>query len=532
MEEVTLPRSWARVPQWSTRTRFGAATLRSRLNAFFLAGAVLLVLVVFVNAMSFLSLIDARHTLVSKVDPANLAADRLLVAYLNEETGVRGFVLSGKEVFLQPYEMGRVLEQGSSTQLDRMLTDQPALLDLAHAAEKAADKWRLEFAQPAIVAVRSHERKFRSREALLSSKSLFDAVRARFAVLDNALAHSRNSADRSLGSATDVLIGTLVASLVLVILAGLLLSRWLRVWVTNPLGSVGSDSRAVAGGDITHSISPTGPPDFRRHAADLEAMRERIVAELREAEASRAELALVNAELSRSNVELEQFAYVASHDLQEPLRKVTSFVQLLQQRYGHQLDERGDQYIDFAVDGAKRMQILINDLLTFSRVGRSTERFEDVDLGSTVSAALTNLNRVIEDTACEIVVGPLPVVRGDESLLVSLWQNLVGNSIKFRSEERPVVRIEAVRAEGEWICSISDNGVGIEPRFAEKIFVLFQRLHGRDAYEGTGIGLALSKKIVEFHGGRIWLDESHRPGTRMCFTFPIPEGEVFDEHGA
>ena len=153
-------------------------------------------------------------------------------------------------------------------------------------------------------------------------------------------------------------------------------------------------------------------------------MRERIVAELREAEASRAELALVNAELSRSNVELEQFAYVASHDLQEPLRKVTSFVQLLQQRYGHQLDERGDQYIDFAVDGAKRMQILINDLLTFSRVGRSTERFEDVDLGSTVSAALTNLNRVIEDTACEIVVGPLPVVRGDESLLVSLWQNL------------------------------------------------------------------------------------------------------------
>ena len=230
------------MPQWSTRTRFGAATLRSRLNAFFLAGAVLLVLVVFVNAMSFLSLIDACDTLVSKVDPANLAADRLLVAYLNEETGVRGFVLSGKEVFLQPYEMGRVLEQGSSTQLDRMLTDQPALLDLAHAAEKAADKWRLEFAQPAIVAVRSHERKFRSRGRCCSSKSLFDAVRARFAVLDNRLAHSRNSADRSLGSATDVLIGTLVASLVLVILAGLLLSRWLRVWVTNPLGSVGSDS--------------------------------------------------------------------------------------------------------------------------------------------------------------------------------------------------------------------------------------------------------------------------------------------------
>ena len=245
----------------------------------------------------------------------------------------------------------------------------------------------------------------------------------------------------------------------------------------------------------------------------------------------RGELAVVNGELTRSNTELEQFAYVASHDLQEPLRKVTSFVQLLQQRYEGQLDERADQYIEFAVDGAKRMQVLINDLLAFSRVGRTTERFADIELGAALSGALANLNDVIEETRAEVIRGPMPLVRGDESLLVSLWQNLVGNAIKFRSDKPPIVTIDVVRSGDEWVCSVSDNGLGIEPRFAEKIFVIFQRLHSRESYSGTGIGLALSKKIVEFHGGRIWLDDNHHAGTRMCFTLPVRDLEVSDEYG-
>jgi light-regulated signal transduction histidine kinase (bacteriophytochrome) len=280
----------------------------------------------------------------------------------------------------------------------------------------------------------------------------------------------------------------------------------------------------VASGELSHVIAPIGPPELQQLAADIEAMRQRIVGELEQIVAARADLDARNTDLARSNVELEQFAYVASHDLQEPLRKVISFVQLLEQRYRGQLDERADQYIDFAVDGAKRMQVLINDLLTFSRVGRNTTDFVDVDLASCLQSALSNLSSAIAEEGATVNVAVLPVVRGDEALLISLWQNLFGNSLKFRGADQPVVAVEATRVETEWVCSVTDNGIGIEPRFAERIFVIFQRLHGRDTYEGTGIGLALCKKIVEFHGGRIWLDTDHEPGTRLYFSLPATEG--------
>ncbi len=510
---------------WSVRGWVASATLRSRLNALFTLGALLLVILVCVNALALASLFSFRHTLLNKVDPANLAADQLFVAYLNEETGVRGYVLSANKAFLQPYDLGLAQVASSSSRLNSLLADQPGLAGLAHRAESQGTRWLSSFAKPAIAAVSGHKSTVvASQAALLRSKTLFDAVRTRFANLDSALAGRRAAAQAGVGDATTALVWTLACALVFVVLAGFALSRSLRVWVTGPLASIGADSRAVAGGDIDHGIAAVGPPEFRRHAEDIEEMRERIVTELQTTESSRAELAAVNVELSRSNSELEQFAYVASHDLQEPLRKVTSFVQLLQQRYEAKLDERADQYIEFAVDGAKRMQVLINDLLAFSRVGRTTERFEEVDLGATVSSALSNLNNVIEESGAQVTVGPMPLVRGDEGLLVSLWQNLIGNSLKFRSELPPFVSIEAVRYDGQWVLSVTDNGLGIAPRFAEKIFVLFQRLHSREAYAGTGIGLSLSKKIVEFHGGRIWLDENHHGGTRMCFTPPDLEG--------
>lgn len=230
-------------------------------------------------------------------------------------------------------------------------------------------------------------------------------------------------------------------------------------------------------------------------------------------------------ELARSNHELEQFAYVASHDLQEPLRKVTSFCQLLQQRYQDQLDDRGSQYIEFAVDGAKRMQGLINDLLAFSRVGRTTEHFALVDLGTCVAAAVRSLGTAIEESRATVTANPLPVVTGDNGLLISVFQNLIGNAIKFRSGAAPEVRIEAVRDDSSWLVSVTDNGIGIEPRFAERVFVIFQRLHSRETYAGTGIGLALCRKIIEFHGGTIWLDTDRFPGTRIWFTLPATRGE-------
>ena len=231
-------------------------------------------------------------------------------------------------------------------------------------------------------------------------------------------------------------------------------------------------------------------------------------------------------ELRRSNAELEQFAYVASHDLQEPLRKVASFCQLLEKRYGDQLDERGLQYIAFAVDGAKRMQVLINDLLTFSRVGRSSELHERLSLDQPLDTALSTLSVAIED-ADAVIERPeqMPEVIGDPTLLAMLWQNLIGNAIKFRAPGRaPVVQITAAaRPDGSWEFAVTDNGIGIPPEFADKVFVIFQRLHGRGVYPGTGIGLALCKRIVEQHGGEMHLDTTYADGTRITFTLPAAD---------
>ena len=189
-------------------------------------------------------------------------------------------------------------------------------------------------------------------------------------------------------------------------------------------------------------------------------------------------------------------------------------------RYGSELDDRAQEYIAFAVDGATRMQALINDLLAFSRVGRSTSKFEIVPLEEVYRNALANLGAVIEQAEAEVTSVSLPKVRGDKSLLTALFQNLIGNAIKFNENPRPKVDIGALREGDRWRFAITDNGIGIEPRFADRIFVIFQRLRGRDVYGGTGIGLALCKKIVEFHGGEIWLDTSYSPGARICWALP------------
>ncbi len=222
-------------------------------------------------------------------------------------------------------------------------------------------------------------------------------------------------------------------------------------------------------------------------------------------------------ELRRSNAELEQFAYVASHDLQEPLRKVASFCQLLEKRYGDKLDERGIEYIGFAVDGAKRMQVLINDLLTFSSVGPAQR---NIHRGRPQRRAGHRIeqprHRRSRSRAPQIVrpPQPLPHVDGDPTLLVMVWQNLIGNAVKFQREgiaPRIVIDYEPGSDDHaeNWVFSVSDNGIGIADEFVDKVFVIFQRLHGRDAYSGTGIGLALCKKIVEHHGGTIWIDTAY-----------------------
>ncbi|MGE5401448.1 MAG: sensor histidine kinase [Ignavibacteriales bacterium] len=225
-------------------------------------------------------------------------------------------------------------------------------------------------------------------------------------------------------------------------------------------------------------------------------------------------------DLERSNHELEQFAYVASHDLQEPLRMVASFTQLLEIKYKGKLDKQADEYIGFAVEGAKRMQRIIRDLLDFSRI-TNNQQYGRVDMNEILNSVLLDLSVLINESGAVITSSGLPVVNASDTQLKQLLQNLITNAIKFHGENFPEIKVEAYTLGNEWVFNIKDNGIGIDPQFSEKIFTIFQRLHNREEYPGTGIGLALCKKIVESYGGRIWVESKPGMGSTFYFTLPV-----------
>ncbi|MBW0012872.1 sensor histidine kinase [Mycobacterium sp.] len=473
---------------------------------------------------------QTSRLLIDSIDPARVAAFQLQSALRDQETGVRGYLIAADRQFLTPYYDGQHTEQVTAEEIRRSIAHHPELLADLEAIVRAAAGWRANYAEPAIASVVPDERNVMSRPSAERGKAEFDHLRTLFDTQNANLAAARMRAGDDL-SRTDAWRDRVLGAMVLVFFGtAAALGLLIRNVVTRPIAALAAACQRTTEGNFGEVISaPKRPKDIRDMAMDVENMRKRIVEELEVSRSAQALLDEQAVELQRSNAELEQFAYVASHDLQEPLRKVASFCQLLEQRYRAKLDERGVEYIGYAVDGAKRMQALINDLLSFSRVGRLGTKETEVDLDTALDSGLANLATAIEESDAEIVrpKQPLPRIVGDPTLLTMLWQNLIGNAVKFRRQDRrPRIVIECEAGtgdrDGDWLLSVSDNGIGIAEEFTEKVFIIFQRLHGREAYSGTGVGLAVCKKIVEHHGGTIWVDSSYTDGTRFRFTLPMP----------
>ncbi|GLU47657.1 sensor histidine kinase [Nocardiopsis ansamitocini] len=503
-------------------------SLRRRVTVLLISVGLVLIASVSTIVVSALQAREAVLRQVDELTPAYSAVERTLSAYLNQDSGIRTYAQTRDVESLLPYyEARQTLQEGQDTIETTAGANAEIDADL-QAVLDAGEAWNTEFAEPVLEKVRAGEP---------ISPAHYQLGNERFADLREAVDQAQtriNSelmlAQDELGSATQQLIALLVLVGVVVTVLCVFLWVMLQHWVLRPLDDLGRHLQQVSDGYYAHRIELEAPPEIERVGRNVDAMRERIVHDLDEVGTARRTLLEQSEllerqteELRRSNLELEQFAYVASHDLQEPLRKVASFCQLLQRRYQGQLDERADSYIDFAVEGAKRMQTLINDLLAFSRVGR-TKNFTTVDLDTALADALRSLDSALEEAEAVVTGDPLPTIHGDRTLLTQVFFNLIGNAVKFRGDEPPQVHISARQEGAEWVFCCADNGIGIEPQYAERIFVIFQRLHTRDKYGGTGIGLAMCKKIVEFHGGRIWLNpdpDEEGSGTRICWSLPI-----------
>jgi signal transduction histidine kinase len=504
--------------RWPLRTR-----LRSLLGAAGLLLATTLAIQLVLQAQQR----DARNDLLNRIDPARVTAANLRAAVLDQESGVRGYVLTRDPQFLDPYERGRAAADAALARLGDEFSGDDAVQASLDEVEERLHTWRDQVAVPSVEDVDESSRRG-SPASDVEAKQVFDDLRASIDAVDEELAVIRREARDELNRAANAATVAMFLQVAGLVASGVIVAVALARLVTGPLSKLGRDARRVADGDLDHEVRGEGSPDLVRLGADVDAMRRRILAEVDQLNAASADLAEQAEELARSNDDLEQFAYVASHDLQEPLRKVSGFCQLLQLRYADQLDERANEYIHFAVDGAKRMQDLINDLLAFSRVGRTTESFEPVDLDDVASGVVEVLGPAIDDAGAIVTVRDLPVVAGDRRLLAATLQNLIGNALKFRGPDPPVVTVEATLTDGaagdEWVVTVTDNGIGVDPEYGEQIFTIFKRLHSKSEYAGTGIGLALAKKIVEFHGGRIWLEPNPGPGATFKLALPAAPG--------
>jgi signal transduction histidine kinase len=491
-------------------------SLRRRVVATFGALALVLVVITAGIVVSLVQAIQLGNAVVYRWGPATQRSQAVLTDMINQETGVRGYALSARPESLQPYTDYVAREPLDAAALRTYLVGKQRLVVLLNQLQASVGVWQVQTAQPLIQLARAGDPQVTLRVHSVADTARFNDIRARAADVAAGVQDELANAREARRTAFSFLIVALCITAIVIVAGLVAVWRGLHRWVLTPVDELAAQARAVATTRRRARIVPRGPPEFIALGNDVEWMREQAAHALAEIEAA-------SVELARSNADLEQFAYVASHDLSEPLRKIANFCQLLERQYGDELDDRAKQYIGFAVDGAKRMQTLISDLLALSRVGRTTDSFSRVDTGAALRLALENLDDAIEASGAGVGHSELPVITGDHALIVSLFENLIGNSIKYRGADPPLIVVTAV-PEPEtagWLFTVQDNGIGVEPQYAERIFAIFQRLHLRETYPGTGIGLALCRRIVEFHGGRIWLDTQHAgPGATLRFTLP------------
>ncbi|WP_225997656.1 sensor histidine kinase [Myceligenerans pegani] len=535
---TVLPEPWERpLAQVSMRRRL--ARLQGSV-----ATAIVLALIVALLAWSQAS--SASKLVEGAYFDALADGEQARLALVDAEPSVRSYWATCRPEVLQPYRRTAAAPDLLGLDVDQRILDaRPEVALALERARESTDAWLEDFARPTVAAIdgarvaaldgqddAEEAREECVEEAERSAPPLDDGMasiaRARDDVGEylEALNEAREATLAERQSWDAVLVGAIVTLALVVVLLGTLMWLALETWVIKPAAILTKAVRTVAAGSIETEIRPVGAGEIMSLSLHVEGMRRELLhhmedMRLAQQEVENAHVMLTDQarELERSNRDLEHFAYVASHDLQEPLRKVAGFSQMLQQRYGDSLDDKAHQYIEFAVDGAKRMQELIKDLLSFSRVGRSGEEHASVDLDEVLSQVESDLSERIVESGATITHDPLPTVRGEPRLLHQVLANLLSNALKFRAPERdPVVHIEVRSMRTAWEISVVDNGIGIEPQYADKVFVIFQRLHPRGEYSGTGIGLALVKRIVEHHGGHIWIEPTEGGGTTVRFT--------------
>lgn len=524
--------------------RFTGVSMRRRLAR--LLGAVAAMLVIAL-AVAILALVQSRSLDARADGPyyrALVDGERASLALGDAEASLRAYRATCDPAALEPWtravgSSGRIMLL-ADVERRALATDAEVALAYEEAIRRT-NAWFDDYAEPVVAAVEAapagqidcRMELLRTAPPSTEGDALYERARTAVVQYLAALSAQRDEIVDIRTVWEQLLLGAVATLVLVVVLMGTMMWLALEGWVIRPLTELTAAVRVVSSGGIRREIRPVGAGEVALLAMHVENMRRDLVHQVEEIRLSHQEVENAHGllseqarELERSNRDLEQFAYVASHDLQEPLRKVASFTQLLQKRYGGSLDERADQYIEFAVDGAKRMQRLIQDLLSFSRVGRTGVAREDVDLEGVLTAALSELSERTRETGAEIVHDPMPVVHGERALLQQLFVNLIGNSLKFRHPDRPpVVRIEVRSMRAHWEISVIDNGIGIDAQYAERVFVIFQRLHPREQYAGTGIGLSLVKRIVEYHKGRIWIEPAAGGGTIVRFTLARRQGQ-------